>query len=118
MARSFLTPGAKLILFYLAEVTEPKSCLDIAEGTGLSDSQTRVLCIDLLKRDFVHKKLRNGRKPPLFTINCADSTDKGPLRVVSVNGDYPILTRALDVLRPRGSEKSWQRFFAGVIEMH
>jgi hypothetical protein len=116
-SRSFLTAGEKFILFYLAAVTQPTTLREIAEATGLSESHARVLCKDLVSREFVLRKLRGGRKRPLFAINCADSADKGPLRLVSVSGDYPILTRAIDVLNPRSLEKSWLMFFADVIEM-
>ena len=114
--RSFLTAGAKFILVYLAAVTQPTTLREIAEATGLSESHARVLCKDLVSREFVLRKLRGGRKRPLFAINCADSADKGPLRLVSVSGDYPTLTRAFGALRPTGSKKSWQMFLAGVIE--
>ena len=65
--RSPLTPAARLILVYLAGVTEPRSYMDCAEEVKFSYWHTRNTCLDLAQRGILIRS-QDG-KFPKFIFN-------------------------------------------------
>jgi len=93
--RSPLTAGARFILVFLAESSEPKSYLDIADGAKLSYFHTRHLCAELVKKGFI-LRTRDG-KQPVFSFNRDYKTE--PPVIVFDSGVLP--TPALPGQRSR-----------------
>lgn len=81
--RSPLTPGARCILVYLAESTEPKTYLDVAEGAHLSYFHTRQLCRSLTSMGLVNIS-REGRQPRFSFSRLADTTSNTESSVPAV----------------------------------
>jgi len=65
--RSPLTAGARFLLVYLAESTEPRSYLDIADGAKLSYYHTRKLCAELVGKRLL-LRTTDGKRP-VFSLN-------------------------------------------------
>jgi hypothetical protein len=71
--RSPLTPGARCILVYLTESTEPQTLLNIADGAHLSYFHTRKLCQSLHRMGLVELSAE-GRQPRFSFCRPADTT--------------------------------------------